>query len=148
MTIQELNERYSKEFRSFEGDKEMRYYLLAPLFQNLYQNKVVYHDRFTGVIQLSDIKLSPDFFDAKAQLISVIRKETYRKRPLPQKWQVGANWKYLQLHDDYLYVYSGWLMWTDPFLVEKVEKLIQENNLEEAYNLTMEKVLFSQSLII
>lgn len=137
MTITELNNKYHKELSSTRGDKELRYYLLSPLFQNLYENKVVYHDRFTGIVQLSNIELSPETFIAQAQLLSLIKLGVKRNNPLPNTLEVGANWAYLRLDGECLSVYSGWSMWTNPVLVEKVEKLIQENNFEEAYNLTM-----------
>ena len=62
MTVNELNEKYHEQLTSTKGDKELRYYLLSPLFQNLYQNKVVYHEHFTAVVQLSDICSHPIYF--------------------------------------------------------------------------------------
>lgn len=137
MTIAELNKKYHKELSLNPGDKELRFYLLSPLFQNIYENKVVYHERFTCIVQLSDIKLTPDFFKAKALRLSMIKPLTYCNVPLPETWTVGANWEYLRLNGERLASYSSWIMWTNPELVEKVEKLIQANNLEDAYNLTM-----------
>jgi hypothetical protein len=139
MNIYELNKNYQKDLISVEGDKELRYYLLSPLFQNLYENKVVYHERFTCIVQLSKIVLTPELFEAKAERQLIIKTGMYGNRPLPEVWTIGANWAYLRLLGDYLAPYSSWLMWTDPGLVEKVEKLIQANNLVEAYNLTKGK---------
>lgn len=137
MTIAELNKKYHKELSLNAGDKELRYYLLSPLFQNLYENKVVYHEWFTCLVQLSDIRITPEIFEAKAHRISMIKSLTYSNVTLPENWKVVANWAYLRLNGERLATYSGWVMWTNTELVEKVEKLIQENKLEEACNMTM-----------
>ncbi len=141
MTITELNKKYTNnELSAIKGDKQLRYEAFSPLFKNLYQNKVIYHERFTAIIKLEDIKLTPDLFEATAVFNLLIKAGARRKRPLPEKWEIGANWAYLSLEKDYFSVYSGWLMWTDPVLVEKVEKLLLENNTDEAYLLTMENL--------
>ena len=140
MTVNELNEKYHEQLTSTKGDKELRYYLLSPLFQNLYQNKVVYHERFTAVVQLSDISLTPDIFFARAELISLIKSSRLRKKPLPKTWKISANWAYLTLNKACLSPYSSWLMWPDPELVEKVEKLINTNKLEKVYELILGKL--------
>jgi hypothetical protein len=137
MTVNELSEKYAKELSGTKGDKEMRYYLLAPLFKNLYQNKIVYHERFTALVQLSNISLTPDMFTARAELISVIRTLRTQRRPVPQTWEISANWKYLTLNKGCLSPYSSWLIWPDPELVKKVENLINTNKLEEAYEISM-----------
>lgn len=84
MTVDELSEKYDKELSGTIGDKELRYYLLSPLFQNLYQNKIVYHERFTAFVQLSNISLTPDMFTARAELISTIRTLRTQRSPLPK----------------------------------------------------------------
>jgi len=137
MTVYELSEKYAKDLTETKGDKEMRYYLLAPLFQNLYQNKIVYHERFTALVQLHNITLTPDMFTAQVELISVIIALRMQKRPLPKTWEISANWAYITLHKGCLSPYSSWLIWPDPELVKKAEDLIKINNLEEAWNISM-----------
>ena len=138
--ILELNKKYPNgELASTEGDNELRYKLFSPLFINLYENKVVYHERFTCIIQLSDIELTPERFYAKARLHLVIKPAPRRHKPLPETWEISANWSFLSLDEGCLSMYSGWIIWPDPLLVESVEKLVLENKLDEAYNLTMGK---------
>lgn len=134
MTIDELNEKYQKELSWTEGDQELRYNLLSPLFKNLYENKVVYHERITCIVQLSDIIISPERFWAKAQRILLISPGTYENRPIPEVWNVGAVWAYLTLNGNRLSAYGSWVIWPDPAFVQKVEKLVQENKLTEAYS--------------
>lgn len=142
MTIEELNKKYvNNELSLGSGNKELRYQALSPLFKNLNDNKVVYHERFTCIIRLEDIQLTPEHFKATAHLHLLIDSGVFKRltSPPPKTWTIGANWAYLKLKGDRLSVYSGWLMWTDPVLVEKVEKLVLEQKFEEAYNLTRGK---------
>ncbi|MEI6682668.1 MAG: hypothetical protein WCO44_08570 [Bacteroidota bacterium] len=138
MTIAELNEKYHHgELSIGAGDQEFRYLLFSPLFKNLYQDKVVYHERFTSIIKLENIILAPDRFEAVAIRHLLIDQGSAGKRPLPEKWTAGANWAYLRLSGSCLTSYSGWLMWVDPVLVEKVERLTLEGNVEAALKLTI-----------
>jgi hypothetical protein len=140
MNITELNKKYvNSELSSTEGDKQFRYEVLSPLFKNIYENKVVYHERVTSIIKLENIELSPDSFNATAIRLSLIENEQShikfsRSREI---WTVGANWAYLRFVGNCISPYSGWMMWVDPELVEKVEKLVIDKNFDEALNLTI-----------
>ena len=114
MTIVELNNKYKDgELSLGTGNKELRYKAISPLFKNLYDNKVVYHEGFTCIIKLEDIELTPEHFKAKAHLHTIIDLGVFKrlKSPPPETWTVGANWAYLKLMGDLLSPYSGWLMW-------------------------------------
>ena len=137
MTIANLNEKYHKHLYETMGDQEMRYYLLSPLFRNLYDNKVVYHERFTALVQLTEIKLTPKEFSATAQCLTVIQNSARRKKPIPETWTIAASWAVIQLAGECLSAYSTWLIWPDPELVAKVVDLMNDNKKEDAYNLTM-----------
>lgn len=137
MTITELNNKYkSGELSLGRGNRDLRFNALSPLFKNLYENKVVYHEGFTSIITLEDIELSPHFY-AEAKIHLLIDSGVFKNRPVPETWSVGANWAFLNLNGDRLSPYAGWLMWTDPVLVKKVEKLVLENNMDEALNMTI-----------
>ena len=141
MTISELNQKYCNgELTAMQGDKEFRYLLLSPLFENLYENKVIYHERFTCVVRLENILFSPDMFEAIAVRHLIISGSVRMKKPIPEKWPVSANWGYMTLTGNCLSFYSGWLMWVDPVLVERVEKLVIAENFEEALKLTIRSV--------
>ncbi|MFZ4705272.1 MAG: hypothetical protein ACOYMF_04615 [Bacteroidales bacterium] len=142
MNISELNKKYTKgELSSTEGDKQLRYEALSPLFKNLYENKVIYHERVTSIIRLENIILTPDLFEATAirlKLFEPISKR-FDRIASSNSWTIGANWAYLTLDKKgCLHPYSGWLMWIDPELVRKVEKMVNDNNFEEARNLTID----------
>ena len=144
MNISEINKKYtSGELTSTEGDKQFRYEVLSPLFKNLYENKVIYHERVTSIIKLENILLTPDLFEAtviRLKLFEPISK-TFERIASVNSWTIGANWAFLTLDKKgYLHPYSGWLMWSDPELVRKVEKLINENNFKEAKRLTIDNL--------
>lgn len=143
MNISELNKKYTKdELTSTEGNKQFRFEVLSPLFKNLYENKVIYHERVTSIIKLENIKLTPDLFEATAIRLKLFEpiSNFFKNKPISTKrsWTIGANWAYLTLDKNgCLHPYS-WLMWVDPELVRKVEKLVNDNNFVEARNLTID----------
>lgn len=138
MNIQELTEKYTNgELSDQIGDPELRCKEFSPLFRNLYENKVVYHERFTYIAQLQKIELTPEGFSAKAIPHLLIEKGNRMDAFYPQKpWGIGANWKYLRLSKSVLVPYSGWLMWCDPGLTRKVEELVLAKRFKESLDLT------------
>ena len=138
MNLAQLNQQYPNgELTSVPGDPNFRYEVLAPLFNNLYENKVIFHERATVVLKLEDIKITPDKFEAKAIRQLLIGTENRINKVLPPKiFPVGSNWAYLKLIGNVLMPYSGWLMWVDPELVKKVEELTLEMKFTDALNLT------------
>ena len=126
----------NNEISNSDEDKHSKFKLLSPLFTNLYQNKVVYHERFTSIITLENMELTPNFFKATAKQYYIIELGSIRrKRPLPERWEVGANWNYLSYSNNCLSAYSSWLMWTDPELVKKIEQLVRNGEYQEASKL-------------
>lgn len=142
MNIPELFEKYTHgELTSMPGDKKLRYEVLSPLFNNLYENKVIHHERVTSIIRLDNIILTPDLFEATAIRLKLFEpiSNSFKRIASINSWTIGANWAYLTLDKGgYLHPYSGWLMWIEPELVKKVEELTKNGNFEEARNLTIE----------
>ncbi|MEI6138553.1 MAG: hypothetical protein WCP85_04790 [Mariniphaga sp.] len=139
MNIFELNQKYKNgELSGQTGDPELRRQEFSQLFMNLYENKVVYHERITRIIKLDKIELLPDRFNAIAIPYLLIEKgnrldESYRHK----SFELGASWKYLRLDGIVLSPYSSWLMWCDPNLVKQVEMLVLEKNFKKALDLTL-----------
>ncbi len=139
MTITDLRKKYANgKLTAIKGDLEFRYLTLSPLLKNLYENKVVCHDRFTSIVKLENLFITPEQFQATAIRHLIIDNGAYRgKRFPPEKWTLGANWAFLRLVGSGLTVYSGWIIWTDPELVKKVEQLVTEGKFKEALDLTL-----------
>ncbi len=139
MKITELLANYSSEDLSyFPGDNVLRYEIFSPLLQNLFENKVVYHERFTCIIKIEDLRISPEGFNAKANPYLQIEK----KRPdryFPSKpWSFSAVWSWIVLNGTCLSApYANWSIWCDPETVKKTEQLVLEKKYEEALNNTL-----------
>jgi hypothetical protein len=139
MNIKELNAKYTNgELSSQTGDAELRRKEFSPLLFNLYENKVVYHERFTCIVKLEQIKLLPDRFTAIAIPHLLIEKGNRMDKFYPDKpWEFGASWKYLQLSGNVLSPYFSWFMWCDSDLVKQVVELVIEKKFKEALALTL-----------
>jgi hypothetical protein len=138
MTLSELHQKYdSEKLASLPGDQEFRYYAFSPFFRNLEGKKAIIHDRFTALVRLENIVITQKMFEATVHLEHTI-KDNLRKRykPIPQKWEIGANWAFMGLVEQHFFVYSGWSLWPETELVAMIEKLIAEKNFTEAYTLT------------
>ena len=139
MNIEELNDKYNNgELSSQTGDAERRRNEFSPLFLNLYENKVVYHERFTGIVRLEQIKLLSDGFTAIAVPLKLIEENRLVNKVYPKKpWEIGASWQHLQLLENALAILTLWQMWCDPDLVKQVEELTIEKKFKEALALTL-----------
>lgn len=137
MTIEELNTIYPIELSLIPGDNDLRFKLLSPLFQNLFENKIIYHERFTCLAQLSEIELTPSIFKAKVKRLSLIYACERIRHLVPEEWEIGAIWPAVNLKGNRLGTYGGWIIWTDPKLVEQILNLTKDDKMDEAYNLTM-----------
>jgi hypothetical protein len=127
MTIQELNKKYiNGELSNYPGDNSFRYEVISPLFNNLFENKVVYHERFTCIVILENLIIKPELFEATAKPYLQIEKgsrldKTYPKNP----WKFDSVWSNLRLIDNCINaLYSGWNIWVDPDTVQMVEKFV------------------------
>lgn len=61
MTILDLHQDYTEDEPSlFPGDRRLRYRAFAPLFFDLHEQKIVYHERFLCVVELENIELSEE----------------------------------------------------------------------------------------
>ena len=139
MDIKELNARYNNgELSSPTGDAELRRKEFSPLLLNLYENNVVYHERFTCIVKLEQTKLLPDGFTAIAIPHLIIEENKFVDKFYPRKpWKIGASWRQLQLLENALAILTLWQMWCDPDLVKQVEELTIEKKFKEALALTL-----------
>jgi hypothetical protein len=122
LSISELNAKYDRaDLASTPGDRDFRYKILSPLFENLYENKVVYHERFTCIVKLEDIFISPEMFCAIAIPHLMIKKAISigHTFTMPAKWDFGSVWEVMTLSKNTISAYSGWSIWCDPILVQK-----------------------------
>ena len=109
--------------------------MFAPLFNKLFDNKVVYQERFVGIVKLEDVKISPDFFSAKAVPQLVLERGTrFDELFFLRSWEFSSRWDFIRLMpDDSLNSpYANWSIWCDPDTVRKTEELIIRKDFSEA----------------
>ena len=138
MTIAELKLKYSdEELYSLTADKKQRYEMYAPLLSDLFENKVIYHERFRGIIKLDEIKITPERFTATAIPYLLIEQgNRFDKYFFERSWEIGATWECVRLTAyNALTPYSGWRMWCEPETVKKAEELAFNKKFDEVNTL-------------
>lgn len=150
MSILELKEQYSHiELFSQNIDFDFRHKIFKSLFDNLFENKVVIHDRFTCIAKIERVEILPDYFTVFVIPQTLIptgtpsdkRKERAFEK-LKRGWEASCRWEHMSFVEDCLCSspYACWLMWIDSELVRKVDSLVSDNKFDEALNLTMNKM--------
>jgi hypothetical protein len=142
MTLEELELKYSwGELAKIPGDGDLRFQLFSPILKDLYENKIVYYERFMCVAILDDVKITPVEFKAKAIPYLKIERAGSRLPFYPEKpWTFGAKWSYMSLSNGHFSTYGGmWQFWTDKELVKTVEDLVRKKEFETALESTLYK---------
>lgn len=109
-------------------------------FNNLYDNKVIYHERFSCIIKLENLIINKDRFEATAiPFLQIINGSKRLDKAYPNKsWEFGGIWKMIKKEKSCLYSpYGGWSIWFESELVKNVENLVLEGNYIEALKLTL-----------
>jgi hypothetical protein len=141
MTLQELHVKYSyKDLAGIPGDAELRLKLFAPILNDLYENKIVYYERFMCIAILENIQITPEYFQATATPYLKIKRVHSRFPYYPTKpWTFGAAWSVMRLINDHFAGYGSWLVWTEKELVRTVEERVKKGDFESALQLTLYK---------
>ena len=138
MTIDELMRSYSKHDLSyFPGDNDLRYRLFSPLFTNLFEDKVVYRERFVCVARLESIMVTSEGFSATAVPLTHIEfTGDWRPKPPANPWTFGGVWSALCLSENCISApYAGWTVWPEAEFVREVERLAHEGESQRALDL-------------
>lgn len=112
---------------------------------NLYQNKVIYHERVDLIVRLDDLIIDEKGFRAKAIREHILkippfltRRKTFNQDDFFSKnfveWNIGTTFKYGTIDDSDKSIsgYGSFQIWTDPATVQKIEQLIIEGKKPEA----------------
>jgi hypothetical protein len=140
MTIKELQKEYTgEELSCFPGDLELRYKAFAPLFENLYENKMIYHEHGVGwLIRVENLEVTPERFSATAVAICMLYDRRRRKSGTCHNlkiWKFSATWSSMMLLGNHVFhvPYASFSIWIEEDIIKRVEKLIAQNKLEETY---------------
>ena len=63
MTLLELSEKYTIEEIGADAsdDDTLKFEIFSPFFRNLYENKIVYYDKFLCLALVQDIQITPNY---------------------------------------------------------------------------------------
>lgn len=139
--IKNLSSKFTdEELSCFPGNNQLKYEAFSPIFKNLFQNKIVYSERFIGLVKLEDVVITPERFKATAiPYLPIERKHKFDqfffRKP---KWTFGSDWQFMRLIGNSINVpYANWTIWFDPETIKLVEELIQSNKMKEALAITL-----------
>jgi hypothetical protein len=144
MTFNDLKKTYTHdELSYFPGDNELRFRAFSPILENLFENKIVYCERFIGLVRLENIQITPEFFGATAVPYLPIERKGRITTPLPvDPWTFRGRWTSLRLTGNSLNVpYAGRTIWPEAERVKAVERLIRNDDHEEALRLTLNEAV-------
>ena len=141
ITLEELSSKYSwEEIGCVPGDGKFRRKLFTPFLSNLYENKIVYYERFMCVAILENVINTTERFEATAIPYITIERGERKPHPPTKPWKFGAVWSAMTVNDGHFSTYGGmWLFWTDKELVKTVEELAIKKDFETAQDITLYK---------
>jgi hypothetical protein len=105
------------------------------LFENLHENKMIYHERFTAVVELTDIKLTDTYFECGARAVRTCTDQSLPfNQPLPiERWTFKSTWEFCSIDRSgrsLIVPYASFILWPGAKLVKKVEALLELNDFE------------------
>ena len=136
-----LNNVFSK-----STDPAFRQKVFNDVFDNLFEDKVVIHNRFTCIARIEKIEILPESFSAFIIPETFIRTDTPSDKrqekvfeKLKRGWEISCKWEYMSILGNSLCstAYANWLIWVDSQTVELTEKLTKQGQNEEALKLTL-----------
>lgn len=117
---------------------------LRLLCEKLFENKVVYREKFVGLVRLENVVVTEEVFEATAvPILDITPKELVplvqaRGRTMPTTpWTFRSAWDTMNLKDQHSLgcPYGGWTIWLEPDLVRAVEVLANAGLTEMAIRL-------------
>ncbi len=144
-----MTEEEQKSFFGEEAVKRARayYHKYAPLFDSLYNNKIVYHEGFTRIVRLEDLKVTKQHFQATAisekVILSRAKQERLKKRNTlqnfykPRQWSFKCSWVTSTISEEPLRIGSiaNFVVWIEPDFVKHIEELVEYEKNDEALQL-------------
>jgi hypothetical protein len=122
---------------NFPGNSQLRFAAFSPIFKGLFENKIVYHERFTRLVLLENISITRVRFFAKAIPLALIKAGTCLEGSYSTKpWVFGAIWSHICYSDSQLVApYANWSIWFEPILDKQVEGPVLQEKFQEAHSL-------------
>ena len=132
MRLARLYEHHDRnDLHCFPGDRDLRRGALRPYFENLHENKLIYYERFMALVEVEELNLSNQNFEAYVRLLVPI--ETLYEMVIPQeRWSFCNVWENCCLGDSghsLTNPYAGFELWPEAELVREVESLLERGDM-------------------
>jgi hypothetical protein len=140
MTFRDLRSKYTRdELSYFPGDAALRFDAFSPILSDLYEDKVVYCERFVCVVSLRNIEISAKRFKATCvPILPIERTGSFRRTAPEEEWDFSAPWDWMTLANNSINVpYAGWTIWPEKDRVREVIRLARAGDFEGALALTL-----------
>jgi hypothetical protein len=116
----------------------------SQIMKNLFENKIVYYEKFLCVATLKDIKICSDSFLATAipHHKIEIKKSHYLYYP-SKPWNFGSKWSSIRYNESNITShYAGWTIWPGAERVQLVEECLKKGDFDEALQLTIHELKY------
>ena len=127
------------DYLDIEREDTTRYEEFKTIFDNLYENKIIYRERFIVICTIEKLEINEIEFEMELRTHITIRDKLLRRELyVPKQWTASSIWNII-LEDNgaYMIPYASYTFWTNPELVRKVEELMLQGKselaLEELY---------------
>ncbi len=149
MLLKDKAEEQTKFWEELKRKGIKKYQKYAPMFDNLYQKKIIYHEQITRIVRLEDLEVTDEYFKAKAiqekVILTEFQKNRCRKLNTLEKvlnnhneWSFKGSWANAIISENPLSItqpYANYVIWTEPDFVMYIEKLAKYGDDEEALKL-------------
>ena len=121
-------------------------YLIKEWLNQLADNRIIYESNFIVICRMEQIEMCDDFFK-----VHLVRKTIVRAPPVVRRgkrdatefyknnlieWDVVINWKYCGIDEQQKILrasaYSGFSLWLNPEIIQKVDYWMKNNQTETA----------------
>ncbi|MDX9933200.1 MAG: hypothetical protein RB294_11495 [Bacteroidales bacterium] len=136
MTIAEIKAKYPEDTLFTVGaDKELRKSVMGSLFDNLYENKIIYREKVAFIAEVESFELSEEYFSVNLKLLQHIRGDSVRDYNFAANFKankiirIKSKWENMGFKGNSLCSsgYNCWFIVFETGLVENTEKLIFDN---------------------
>jgi len=123
----------------FFGNEEAKYKAYKPLFENLYENKMIYEAKgICCIIQLKNLEISEKGISGTVVPIHII---SNHYNLTIEEWDFSTSWHLMMWSDldTCIHIpYASYSLWFAERTIKRVEKLIAENRFDEIYDVLYE----------
>jgi hypothetical protein len=98
-------------------------------FEKLHENKLIYHERFTAVVEITGIELAEEYFQCDARVVQMCTEQS----PEIEPWTFRARWEdcsILPPGRGLSIPYASFILWPGAKLVREVEALLDFGDFE------------------